>query len=190
MSQKREREQWTRLLDDLRERGVVVEDGLTETETRDAEYRFGFHFPPDLRALLQTGLPVSERFPDWRDGDEKWLRERLRWPLEGMQFDIQNNAFWLAEWGPRPESLDAAFQVAAQAVAEAPRLILIRAHSYLPTEPDSDGNPVFSVYQTDIIIGGRDLSHYLSGVFAGWDDRGYTLPQDVRQIRFWSALAG
>jgi hypothetical protein len=57
MSQKREREQWTRLLDALRERNIVIEDGLTETETQDAEYRFGFQFPPDLRALLQTGLP-------------------------------------------------------------------------------------------------------------------------------------
>ena len=121
MSQKREREQWTRLLDELRERGTTVEDGLTETETRDTEYRFGFHFPPDLRALLQTGLPVGDRFPDWRDGDEERLRSDLNWPLEGMQFDIQNNVFWLTEWGGHDRNqLEEAFQIAAQAVAVAP----------------------------------------------------------------------
>src|SRR5438477_11216926 len=117
MSRKHDREQWGRLLDELRERDVVVEDGLTEAETRVVEARFEFRVPPDLRALLQIGLPVGERFPDWRDGDEAQLQSQLDWPLEGMQFDIQNNVFWLPEWGPRPESLDEAFQMAAQAVA-------------------------------------------------------------------------
>jgi hypothetical protein len=189
MSQKREREQWTRLLDDLRESGVVVEDGLTEAETREVEYRFEFHFPPDLRALLQAGLPVSERFPDWRDGDEPQLRSVLDWPLEGMQFDVQNNAFWLDEWGPRPESLEDAFQVAAQAVASAPRLVPIYSHRYIPADPARAGNPVFSVYQTDIIIYGNDLLSYFANEFhavARW----YTPPLDVRTIRFWSEHAG
>jgi hypothetical protein len=189
VSRKREREQWGRLLDDLRERGTVVEDGLTEAETRDAEYRFGFHFPSDLRALLQTGLPVGDRFPDWRDGDEARLRSDLGWPLEGMQFDIRHNTFWLAEWGPRPESLEEAFQIAAQAVAVAPRLIPVYGHRYIPAEPARAGNPVFSVYQTDIIVYGNDLlssfAHELHGV-ANW----HTPPFDVRPIRFWSALAG
>jgi hypothetical protein len=191
MSRKREREQWTRLLDELRDRGIVIEDGLTETETREAEYRFGFHFPPDLRALLQIGLPVGERFWDWRDGDEEQLRFILNWPLEGMQFDIQNNVFWLDEWGARPESVDEAeaVQLAAQAVAAAPRLIPIFAHRYIPAEPGRAGNPVFSVHQMDIIIYGNDLLSYFANEFAGvaaW----YTPPLDARPIRFWSDHSG
>ena len=189
MSQKREREQWVRLLDELRERDIVVKDGLTGAETRDVEYRFDFHFPPDLRALLQTGLPVGDRFPDWRDGDESQLRSALGWPLEGMEFDIAHNAFWLDEWGPRPESREEAFQVAAQAVASAPRLIPIYSHRYSPAEPARAGNPVFSVYQTDIIIYGNDLLSYFAAEFHGvanW----YTPPLDARHIRFWSEQAG
>jgi hypothetical protein len=189
MSKKREREQWARLLDELRERDITIEDGLTEAETRDAEYRFEFHFPPDLRALLQTGLPVGGRFPDWRDGDEVRIRDDLNWPLEGMQFDIRHNDYWLDEWGLRPESLAEAFQVAAQVIASAPRLVQIVGHRYIPAEPAKAGNPVFSVYQTDIIIYGNDLlsyfAHELSGV-ATW----HTPPLDPRPIRFWSARAG
>ena len=189
MSQKREREPWKRLLDEMRERDIVVEDGLTEAETREAEYRFGFRFPLDLRALLQIGLPVGDRFPDWRDGDQERLRESLDWPLEGMQFDIRDNAFWLAEWGPRPESLDEAFQITAQAVANAPRLVPVYGHRYIPAEPPRAGNPVFSVYQTDIIIYRSDLLSYFAAEFRGvatW----HTPPMDPRPIRFWSELVG
>lgn len=189
VSQQREREPWARLLAELRERGTAVEDGLTEAEARDTEYRFGFRFPPDLRALLQTGLPVGDRFPDWRDGNESRLWGQLNWPLEGMQLDIEHNAFWLDEWGPRPGSRDEAFRMAAQAVGSAPRLIPIVGHRYIPAEPARAGNPVFSVYQTDIIIYGNDLLSYLAAEFHGvasW----HTPPLDTRPIRFWSELAG
>src|SRR5215204_569573 len=111
MAKKNKDDPWVRLLADLRDREIVVEDGLTEAELRDTEIRFEFRFPPDLRALLATGLPVSDPFPDWRDGEESRLRNGLAWPLEGMCFDIRNNAFWRAEWGPRPEDLNEAFQV-------------------------------------------------------------------------------
>jgi hypothetical protein len=189
MSRKREREQWARLLDDLRGNDVTVEDGLTEVEVRDAQYRFDLRFPPDQLALLRTGLPVGHQFPDWRDGEELRIRDQLAWPLEGMQFDIEHNVFWLDEWGERPELLKEALQVAAQAVARAPRLIPIHGHRYLPTEPARAGNPVFSVYQTDIIIYGNDLLSYFAHEFHGvakW----HTPPLDARAIRFWSALAG
>jgi hypothetical protein len=132
---------------------------------------------------------VSDRFPDWRDGDEERLRNDLNWPLEGMQFDIQINAFWLAEWGTRPESLEEALQIASQAVTNAPRLIPLYAHRYIPAEPLRAGNPVFSVYQTDVIIYGNDLLSYFAAEFGGvaaW----HTRPLEMRPIPFWSELAG
>ncbi|MBY0459424.1 MAG: hypothetical protein K2V38_19040 [Gemmataceae bacterium] len=163
-------------------------DGLSEAETKDIEYQFGFHFPPDLRALLQTGLPVGDWFPDWRGGDVARLECDLNWPLEGMQFDIKNNAFWLGEWGPRPASLADAFEVAARAVAAAPRLIPVYSHRYIPADPPKAGNPVFSVYQTDVIVYGADLLSYFAHEFhtvARW----HTPPLDVRAIRFWGERA-
>jgi hypothetical protein len=181
------RSEWDWLLDDLRECGVVVEAGLSEAETREVESRFDIRFPPDLRALLQTGLPVDGPFPDWRDGDEGKLRSRLAWPLDGMKFDVENNSFWFPEWGKRPTSLEESFSIAARAVAAAPRLIPVFAHRYIPAEPPKSGNPVFSVYQTDIIIYGNDLMSYFSREFKGvakW----HTPPLDPRDIPFWSRL--
>lgn len=105
-----------------------------------------------------------------------------------MQFDIRHNTFWPAAWGPRPESLEEAFQFAAQAVATAPRLIPVFGHRYIPAEPARAGNPVFSVHQTDIIVYGNDLLSYFANEFravASW----YTPPLDARPIRFWSERA-
>src|SRR5689334_16462208 len=106
----------------LRERGVQLEPGLTDEEMERVEQTFSFRFPPDLRALLQTALPVSSFAPNWRSAPIEKLREWLNWPLEGMCFDIEYNVFWLEEWGPKPNELAAAFETARAAVTVAPTL--------------------------------------------------------------------
>jgi hypothetical protein len=70
-------ELWQRLIKQLQERGVTFVAGLSDAEILAIEARFGFRFPPDLRAFLQTELPQGERFPDWRSGNEADLREWL-----------------------------------------------------------------------------------------------------------------
>jgi hypothetical protein len=66
-------------------------------------------------------------------------------------------------------------------------LIRIFQHAYLPAEPDLAGNPVLSVYQTDMIYGGRNLGEYLQRILSGEE---WVLPNcnEVRPIRFWSDL--
>lgn len=111
----------------------------------------------------------------------------LDWPLEGIIFDIENNDFWLREWGDRPASSNERAEVASAAVSHAPKLIPLISHRYIPTEPSESGNPVFSIYQTDIIYYGANLTHYFENEFGGWsalDESAY------RHIRFWSDLVG
>jgi hypothetical protein len=48
-------------------RGTTVEDGLTDPEIEAAEKHCSIRFPPDLRTLLQTILPVGDGWPRWRD---------------------------------------------------------------------------------------------------------------------------
>jgi hypothetical protein len=179
---------WDRLAAELRAHEMTVKAGLTVTELRDVEYRYGFHFPPDLRDFLAAGLPVGDGFPDWRDGSEDDIRSRLDWPRDGIAFDVRHNAFWLPEWGPRPDDLAEAIAIANRAVAAAPKLIPIYHHRMIPDEPRKAGNPVFSVYQADIICYGNDLSDYFRQEFrvADW----WTRPVDPRPIRFWGNLAG
>jgi|SRR5581483_4356993 len=174
---------WERVTAELREHGIEFEDGLTEPELRDAEYRFEFHFPPDLRAFLAAGLPVGKSFPDWRDGDEAELRDWLDLPRHGIEFDIRHNNFWLPEWGPKPADVGEAVGIANRLIAAAPKLIPVYVHRMMPDEPRKAGNPVFSVHQTDIIYYGLDLLDYLNHEFgvAKW----WTRPLDPRPIRFW-----
>ena len=170
--------------------GVQFNRGLTDDEFLRVEHRFGFQFPPDLRAFLSIGLPVSGRWVDWRGTDEAAIRERLEWPLEGICFDIEHNAFWLDEWGAKPSNLREAFDVARRAVAEAPVLIPICSHRYIPAAPSEPGNPVFSVYQTDIIYYGADLMDYLENEFSYHFGRAqYRVAKTPRRIAFWSRLA-
>ena len=153
---------------------VACEPGLTDAEVADVERRFGFRFPPDLRAFLQAALPHGPEFPDWRGGDEATLRDWLDEPRRGVLFDVEHNGFWLAEWGPRP---------AATGEAAAPRLIPIFGHRMMPDEPHRAGNPVFSVHQTDIIPYGSDLADYLRHKFD--PDNHEIWPGPYRPIRFW-----
>lgn len=175
----------------LKATGVQFAPGLTAEEFADIERRFGFRFPPDLREFLTLGLPVSGGWVDWRGADESTLRKRLDWPADGVCFDIEPDAFWLAEWGPRPQKLADAFETARRAVASAPVLIPIFGHRYIPATPADRGNPIFSVYQTDIIYYGADLRDYFHNEFRDAFGRPqYEISGRPRRIEFWSKLAG
>jgi len=162
---------------------VEFEAGLSDQEVDRTEGTFGFRFPPDLRALLQTALPRGPAFPNWRSGDETQLREWLDQPREGILFDIEHNNFWLPEWGARPERLADALEAAGNLVRCAPKLIPIYSHRMIPDEPHLPGNPVFSVHQTDIIVYGRDLYQYLHNEFL--PQQGKAHEHEIRRIRFW-----
>jgi hypothetical protein len=176
-------DKWPLLIAQMKECGIEFDVGLNDSEIAVAETRFGFRFPPDLRAFLQTALPNGERFPNWRSGKVAVLRDWLDLPRQGILFDIEHNSFWLEEWGVRPESLADAKRSVSELVAGAPTLIPIYIHRMMPDESHLAGNPVFSVHQTDIIHYGFDLADYLRSDFhlpgrEPW-------PPGVRQIRFW-----
>lgn len=171
--------------------GVVFDPGLTSDEISSIEDEYKFRFPPDLREFLGFALPVSKGWVDWRQSSRDEITKRMEWPFEGMCFDIENNSFWLESFGAKPEALDEAFAIARKAIARAPRLIPVYGHRYLPDSPCEVGNPVFSVYQTDIIYYGTDLFDYLCNEFGYYFDRpDYIFRGDARYINFWSDLVG
>jgi hypothetical protein len=132
-------------------------------------------------------MPAGANFPNWRALDDPELETRLDWPFDGIRFDIEHNSFWLPQWGQRPAELSSAIELARAAVAAAPRLIPVYSHRFLPAEPLESGNPVLSVYQTDIIYYGRDLRSYFAHEFGGRNYIESTI-SEPRQIRFWSVL--
>lgn len=165
-----------------RAEGRLWAKGYTQSELEVAQAKYALVFPPDLVALLLDRRPV--RAYDWRS-DDKEIRQILKWPLEGLLFDVENNALWWPEWGSRPEAPDARAEVVAQVVSRAPKLIPLVSHRYLPSEPHEAGNPVFSVYQADVIYYGADLADYFEREFV---DPRRPLPQHIKRVRFWSDL--
>jgi hypothetical protein len=117
-----------------------------------------------------------------------------------LQFDVEHNDLWRPSWGPKPETLEARKARVRELVAAAPRLIPVFAHRYLLAEPCTAGNPVFSVYQSDIVVYGADLRDYLIFEFADllglearalekeWAARINERFADFEAIPFWGDL--
>jgi hypothetical protein len=111
----------------------------------------------------------------------------LNGPADGIGFDVRVNRFWMEDWGSRPHEADHAVTLALEHVARAPRLVPMFGHRYLASEPLLEGNPVFSVVQTDVVYYGNDLAGYFALEF------GVAKPtwarSSPRKIDFWSLLA-
>src|SRR5882724_3075226 len=172
----------------LTECGVSLDAGLSESELQHIETTLAFTFPPDLHAFLCHSLPTSRGFPLWRQPDLQEVQSRLAWPADGICFDIEYNAFWEADWGPKPSNLPDALSLARAKIAAFPVLIPIYSHRYIPASPPEGGNPVYSVHQTDIIYYGLDLTDYLCAEFRIPRPPGYLRPAAPKQIVFWGDL--
>jgi hypothetical protein len=178
---------WTREIALLHSAGVVLEPGLAEPELAAAERTCEAPFPSDLRELLAVALPSGRGFPDWREPESEMIQRALAWPFEGIAFDIEHSDFWWGSWGKRPPALVDAVAVARRQVTAAPRLIPIYMHRYLPALPATAGNPVLSVYQTDVIYYASDLRAYIAREFgSGGNDISATAAP--RSVPFWSDL--
>ena len=162
--------------------GRLWAEGYTQLELDAAQEKYGLVFPPDLIALFRERRPVLGY--DWRS-DEKEIREMLAWPLEGLLFDVENDDLWWSEWGDKPDTTQERAEVVEKVVQQAPKLIPLVSHRYLPAEPNETGNPVFSVHQSDIIYYGSDLPNYFEREFG---DPRRPLPPHIKRVRFWSEL--
>ena len=176
----------------LKSKNVYFEIGLTENEILQVENRFDILFPPDLKLFLTTELPISEKFVNWRLGlkskdEADKILDRLNWPLEGMLFDLQSNEFWIKSWGDKPNTYEEKERIAKENYSNWPKLIPIYSHRYIPSQPNKDGNPIFSVYQMDIIYYGFDLATYFANEFSFKLTREFkSIDKPNKEIEFWT----
>ena len=156
--------------------------GYTKAELRAAENKFDLAFPPDLKALFLEKRPLGGH--DWRN--EGAIRKMLSWPLETLLFDVENNEMWWPEWGEKPASADSRKEVIQHVVSQAPRLLPLFSHRFLPEMPNEAGNPVFSVYGADTIYYGANLEDYFARELS--PSSHLQLPSVSKRIPFWSEL--
>jgi hypothetical protein len=183
------------IIQNLKNKGIIFENGLSVKEYCDINRIFNIDFPPDLKLFLQIALPVSTGFVNWRaalnDKEERThINKRLSWPLEGMLFDVENNLFWDEDWGIKPSSFEKQKEVVIRNYQKYPVLIPIYSHRYIPSYPHEEGNPIFSIYQMDIVYYGCDLLFYLYKEFHITIPKDFNPIQDPKYIVFWSKYVG
>ncbi len=180
------------LIEKLKDKEVRFNSGLTQEEVVHIQEKFEFRFPPDLKHFLQTALPASQGFYDWRqaltsEAVADAIKSQFRWPLEGMLFDIKENNFWIESWGQKPELMAERFLMAEMHFKTYPKLIPVYSHRYMPAEPGIPDNPVFSVYQMDIIYYGYNLATYLANEFRFTLSESFEeLEEPKHDIEFWT----
>ena len=90
----------------------------------------------------------------------------------------------------RPELIIDRYIIAKNAIEKAPKLIPIYGHRYIPDTPAEIDNPIFSVYQTDIVYYGRNLNEYMENEFGIiiFGERHFQITEPIKSIPFWSNL--
>ncbi|CAM8912325.1 unnamed protein product [Rhodiola kirilowii] len=163
---------------------IQVLPGLSDSEFAKLEAEFNFLFPPDLRAILSSALPIGPGFPDWRARSS--LKPALDFPIAAASVQILKNGLWSKSWGVRPAEADKALKIARAALKRAPVLVPIFNHCYIPCTPSLAGNPIFFVDENKIFCCGFDLCDFFEceSLFRSSE------PQSLRKQRSTSDKVG
>ncbi|OMP01732.1 hypothetical protein COLO4_11650 [Corchorus olitorius] len=158
------------LIDHLKTLDIPILPGLTDQEFAAIESTFHFTFPPDLRSILQEGLPLDPSFPNWRSSSPQQLNILLNLPSLSLSKNVSLHNFWSDSWGSRPENPNEALALVKSLLTKAPLLVPIYRNCYVPSTPNVAGNPVFYVdgeeFWTDVAEKGRRVVE--RGVTQGW----------------------
>ncbi|KAM7529878.1 hypothetical protein LguiB_033288 [Lonicera macranthoides] len=177
------------LINHLRKSNIPVADGLTEAEFSTIESNFNFTFLPDLRSILEEGLPVGPGFPNWRYSSNQQLQILINLPILGICREVSKNNFWAGTWGTRPDNPDEAANLALQFLNESPALVPIYGRFYIPCRPFLAGNPVFEVNGSDVAICGFDIAGFFQRAEFGFHAPPWAA-LEARRVEFWSEMAG
>lgn len=110
-------------------------------------------------------IPITApSFYHWQR-DTQAIEVAYEWLVEGIFFDVQQADLWMRSWGAKPVTAEAQKVRVRELVNAAPKLIPVIEHCYLLAEPCKAGNPVLSIYQSDMIVYGVDLrDFFLAGL--------------------------
>ncbi|GKU98746.1 hypothetical protein SLEP1_g11703 [Rubroshorea leprosula] len=148
----------------LRSLDIPILPGLTDQEFASIESTFHFIFPPDLRSILQEGLPTGPSFPNWRSSSLQQLQIILNLPFLSLSKNFSLREFWSDSWGPKPGSTMDALSLVKQLSQKAPVLVPICRNCYIPSSPNLAGNPVFYIDGEDVRILSYDVTSFFQEV--------------------------
>ncbi|RZI49117.1 SMI1/KNR4 family protein [Lactococcus kimchii] len=175
---------------------IPLHQGLTSEEIRKCEEIYDIKFPRNLKTMLMDFCPVQARkngWYNWFDFSQEniqRIKERIDWQFEGLLFDVKENDFWLKEWGQVPDNMNERLALAKVNLQQVPKLVPICGHRFTTGNVETKDNPVFSVYQADVIYYGATLLEYFSIEFEpSYEIRrnmNYSQPRGINP--FWEAI--
>jgi hypothetical protein len=165
---------------------IYGKGGLSVLQIQLIEAQLGFRIPEDFAFFLQNVRDPGDVLFPWSNFNKQRYDDSITWILKGIEFDIEHNNLWLRRWGERPATLSVALDKATADFATWPKLLPVYGHRFLAAEPCRSDNPVFSIWQTDIVCYGANLAHYLINEFVSKDVGRHILNQNIQKIEIWS----
>lgn len=171
----------------LAEKDVLLESGLTVKEFEIIEETYNIHFPESLKDFLIQVLPVAKGFYNWRDfSDENVakIKKAIACPEKTVYEDAEE-VYWCEQWGREPDDVDEFVQEVRKKLEEAPKLIPVYGHRYMPM--DGCNPPIMSIHGIDIIYYGQDLRDYFKVEFGSKKQSEIDF-EGIPNIPFWSEI--
>lgn len=172
----------------LRSHGIQVEAGLTYDEVGKIEKIYSIQFPKSLKAFLMEGVPISDGYYNWRNfktDNIEYIKRVIYRPVKYIE-DYPEEVEWYKEWGKEPEVVSNRIQIVKERLMDAPTLLPIYAHRYMPEGLD-ENPPVISVMGVDIIFYGENLVEYFKVEF-GEKKHAEINCKIIKPIPFWSDI--
>lgn len=154
------------IINQMKKRGVRFSTGLTNDAVAEIEKNYEVRFPGSLKEFYKIALPISmdniefSIFPRWNNfstDNINFIRQRMNIPYQWLRKDIEKG-FSLSIW--EEKTIDQLFE-------NAPKLIPIFAHRYMPIIEGVDDPPIISTVGRDTIYYGHNLIEYLEIEFSG-----------------------
>lgn len=174
-------------IDLLKEKGVVLDEGLSLEELNFIEKLYKIKFPQSLRMFLMLNVPISNGFYNWRDTSKdnvEYVNKIIDLPFEGI-FNKADEVYWSDSWGVEPDENIYLYSV-REKLKKAPRLVPVYSHRYIPIIPEINP-PVLSIHGVDIICYGIDLEEYIDIEFGNKKQSSIQFDK-VPYIDFWSEI--
>ncbi len=172
----------------MKQKGIKFEKGLTLDELKQIEMIYQIKFPGSLREFLMMAMPVSKGFYNWRDIQEDnvcFIKKVINKPLSDIH-NMAGEVYRCDDWGEEPEDEKNISKEVITRLKEAPQLIPIYAHRYIPMVLD-ENPPVLSIHDIDIIYYGENLEDYFNIEF-GKKTQDAIQFQNITPVSFWSDI--
>lgn len=175
-------------IDILIGRGVRMDRGLTMDEIILIEKQYNISIPGSLKNFYMEALPISKGFYNWRSKnirDVEMIKTAINRPFLAI-YTMAEDVYWCESWGEEPYEKKELCQEVRKRLENAPKLIPIYSHRYMPILLD-DNPPILSIHDLDIVYYGEDLEDYLNIEFGGKKQNDIHFG-NIARVPFWSDI--